>query len=32
MHECTARTFDKLTTLDNVGVRVVNGNVEAKSL
>ena len=27
-----ARTFDKLTALDNMGVRVVDGNVETKSL
>ena len=28
----SARTFDKLTALDNVSVRVVDGNVEAEGL
>ena len=28
----SARTFDKLTALDNMGVRVIDGNVEAKGL
>ena len=28
----SARTFDKLTAFDNMGVRMVDGNVEAKGL
>ena len=28
----SARTFDKLTAFDNMGVRMVDGNVEAEGL